>query len=328
MGRRLSGRVLGRLRHGHVGDDDLQLLRAPQQRGGRSWALSIQLVPDGFNRTIQTHESGRYTRIGYDELGERIWSSLHAGLPNGAYGPPQWGQGNLRKAEDITYDAIGRPKQRRQWHFNAGVAVGDGYATTTIAYNAATRSTTVTDDASFATTYTMDVAGRLKKVVLPTGAVVTQQYLDGGREVTRTWPAPTPSGQRTETTGLTAWGAIASVETTDAGGTALLDSYEYDEHSRLVAATDGTGKGTTITYDAFDRPRLETQVRDGVAIETVELGWNRNEWPTFRISDGGVSEATTKSDFTTRSGVCARRPIRSKPSGRRRTCFAPRRPPP
>jgi len=255
--------------------------------------LAIHLVPDGFDRTIQILGSGSYALIGYDELGNEMWSSLHVGLPNGPYGPPQWGQGNLRKAKETFYDAIGRPTQRRTWHFSAGVAVGDGYATTTFGYDAASRTVTVTDDADAATTYTTDAAGRLKKIVLPTDAVVTQQYLDGGRTVARTWPAPTPSGQRHETTGLTAWGAVASVETADAGGTVLLESYDYDEHRRLVAATDGAGKGTMIAYDAFDQPRLETQVQSGVAIETVELGWDRNGWLKLRTSDSGVAEATT-----------------------------------
>jgi RHS repeat-associated protein len=254
----------------------------------------IWLIPDGFDQLAQVQHRGGYGRTGHDELGNVIWRSSYTGLqPAETYSPPIWGREDLLAAEELSYDAIGRPSQRRRWHFSQGVAIGDGYDTTRFAYDSATRSVTVTDDAGVSTTYTNDPAGRLRKIALPTGGQVLTQHLDGGRRIVRQWPAPTPSGLRHETTVLNASGQIESVTTADPGSETVLRSFEYDAHQRLVAKVDPAGHRTTLAYDALDRPTTQTVLINGTSMESIALSWNRNGWMTSRASDKDGSIATT-----------------------------------
>jgi len=126
--------------------------------------------------------------------------------------------------------------------------------TTTIAFDAAGRQTTLTDAVGNITTWAYDAADRLTTLTDPLGKVATYVY-DNANELTDT----TDRNSRRTTYSYDNDGRKTG-ETWVSASPAELITYTYDHDSRLTALTDANAK-LTYTYDA-DGNRL-TAVTSG-----------------------------------------------------------------
>ncbi len=264
------------------------------------------VVNDGFGRPIMvTDASGNQKRAGYDNMNHPLWTSVYAAAgPPGTttptsipYRQPSITDTGLLAAAQQSYDEKGRLKSDDVWHFDENHAwVGDGMAHTEYEYHESDRELVVRDDAGGVTKIKTDGAGRPVRRTLPTGDVETYAYgvRNGQPTVTHTWPAPTPSGTRSETTIMMPWGAPSSIVSSDSGREVTLASFGYDERFRPFTQTSASGETVTTTYDGFGRTKtVSTSKQPGLA-EIVTLGYDRSSRVRRHTSEipGGATAAT------------------------------------
>jgi RHS repeat-associated protein len=261
-------------------------------RDGTGAATAIQY--DGRGRpAIVTQPDGTTIRTGFDRLGNPIWRAAYAPGAAVPYRAPTPGDGGLLAASSFEYDDAGRLVRVDRWHFGpTGSAIGDGHAVTRIDYDALHREVRVTDDTGAVTIHRTDGAGRPVAQVHANGDTVTTSYLEGGRSVRQEWPAPTPTGMRSQTLRLTPWGDIARVESGDGAGDALLEERLFDNLGRVTDRFLASGAVFSTTYDAFGRPSSASNDL-GDTTELVTWSWNRNGSLATRTSDSGEIAATT-----------------------------------
>lgn len=166
----------------------------------------------GTTRTLTRDAQGRVTR-------EEVRDTANA----------------LLQRTDSTYDANGNTLTETFYRTIGGVLTP---LTTTYAYDAAGRLTTVTDPAAGVTTTEYDAAGRVTAVVDALGRRTRYGYDTADRVVLTTF------ADHTTTTRT------------------------YDEAGNLATTTDQAGRTTTYEYDALDR-LVKTTAPDGTATQTV-----------------------------------------------------------
>jgi RHS repeat-associated protein len=191
-----------------------------------------------------------------------------------------------------TFDARGRLVERRVWHLDSfGSPVGDGYATTTVAYDDVARTVTVRDDLARATVIRQDGAGRTIQTVLPDGSSVATSHLDNGRRIVTSYPfAGTTQAQVTR---LTAWGALASLAVLSGSVEMTTSTMSYDSWLRPTSNVTATGFSSTTSYDAFDRPVLGGASPG----EQVSLVFDRDDRVIERRSQDEVGSSSWKFGF-------------------------------
>jgi RHS repeat-associated protein len=262
------------------------------------------VVNDGFGRPIMvTDPSGKQKRAAYNSLDKPTWIAAYAASSGGQatsipYRDPSISDAGLMAVTQLTYDDKGRTFTQDRWHFDENQAwVGDGMSHTGFAYNELTREVTITDDANGVTKVQSDGAGRPIKRTLATGDIETFTYgtRNGQPTVTHTWPAPTPSGTRSETTILMPWGAPSSVVSSDSGHEATLMSFDYDPRFRPLTQQTTAGETAVMTYDGFGRSKTVSTSKQAGVSETVTLAYDRSDRVRSRVSaiPGGATATTT-----------------------------------
>ncbi len=185
---------------------------------------------DGMRRVTQvTDANGGRTTSTYDAFGDLTSVQDQLGHQT------QYGY-EARGLQTTTTEAVGTPVQR----------------TTTMAYDALGRQTTVTDPDSHTTSYSYDAVGRLRTVTNPDGGVATSTYDLAGQLTTRTDPLGHVTSYAYDARGRL-------TQTTDALGN--LTTTVYDAAGNVSASVDARGDRTTYSYDALNR---QTQVQDAV----------------------------------------------------------------
>jgi RHS repeat-associated protein len=240
---------------------------------------------DGFGRTIiVARPDGTQARRGYDAMNAVTWEAVYttAGAP--PYRMPSWSDGSLRTATEYSYDLRGRLKEIKRWHFELGpTPVGDGYSTTTLAYDDVAHTVTTTDDAGNQSVTRSDGLGRVVEERAPGGIARTIAYPDN-RTVRVT--EPLPSGTRTTESSLTSWGDVAT-QGVRLGSTLLpLATTQFDWMLRPVSTTSHTGAASELTYDAFGALRKQVTTVPSAAGETLTLTYDRDGKLVARASFG------------------------------------------
>ena len=188
---------------------------------------------------------------------------------------------------ELRYDANSRITEVERWHFDANGPVGDGAALTRFVYDGPGRQIGVIDDVGATTLTRRDGLGRVDQIVHPTGGVETYAYDHDGRRVTRTAPAPTPTGKIATRRVVNAWGQPVLEEQLTSGNAFAVATWAYDPYGRLLSRESARGDAFEVTtYDPFDRLR-HLSFNRGTATEQLELVYDTLDRVTARGSDAG-----------------------------------------
>lgn len=242
---------------------------------------------------------GATTRMGYDARDRVVWRARYdatgAGVP---YRAPVAGDPGLVAGERLAYDGDGRVVQRRAIHVTAtGATVGDGFATTAFAYDAAAGTVEITDDRNKKTVLSYDGLGRLTGVALPTGDFISRAYAAGDRVVSTMRSAPVTGGVIATTRRFNGFGLPVAEQLTSTGGAPLiLRSWSYDARGRLAHAGDSDGSATVYSHDDLDRVVGYARSAGG-ATEQVALVLNERGRVIARDSDDGSGAGSLASSY-------------------------------
>jgi RHS repeat-associated protein len=282
-------------------DTDGQVTRAVDARG-----LATHVSYDGWGRLIETRSpTGAVNRRGYDARGRLAWLASYDGAAAslGSHRPPNpAGELGLMQAVEYTYNTEARATTTYVWHIDErGVRTGRSAVTERV--DPAARSVTTVDDAGAETVRHFDGLGRLVAVDSPLGRSLTVEFTEGGRLVSQTSPAPTPSGELGERLYLDAWGRTTFVEYVAGDATVPGTSAEFDARGMLQSVTSATGARSDFVYDAFDRPTSTTSWFGDGSGEQVDYGWRpggllrtRTSFATPGVDDGAPAQTVYEYD--------------------------------
>lgn len=250
-------------------ETDEQFRTRQYETDGLGRIIQISAVPDD-----QRPESITVQQLGYDSKGHRIWEALlkpGMGLPNQEYRRPKLGDARLLGYAEYDYDLIGRLREQRTYVLETGEVL-----TTTIRYDTAKRTVTVTDRGAVTTTQ-YDGRGRLVSQTAPDGSTATRTYDLGVVTVTQ----PTNSrGKIIRRFEYDTRGLLTAIR--DENDVALYTA-TYDDNGQQTTETRAGLGQVTWTYDAFDRLIQEDKTLASGIIATSRYGYDRNDRVTTYV---------------------------------------------
>jgi RHS repeat-associated protein len=252
----------------YIRDGQGHLLSVTDPMGG-STAYTYGGAPGDV--TAVTDPDGRVTQFGYDAYGDTVSHTTS----------PTTGSADT---DTTVFDAAGQPvcgatatATAKGVHCPAAGAARVAGTTTTV-YDAAGRTTSVTDPAGHTTSYGYDADGNRTSVTDPAGRTTTTVYDAIGRSTSTTTGAGSTSGKTYDLAPgsgpcATAVGAVAyCTGSTDPGGAVTVDFFDardqliaettpgnrttangYDIAGHLTSVTDPAGRTTSYTYDLAGR---------------------------------------------------------------------------
>ena len=222
------------------------------------------------NKTSQTDQLGRVTTMGYDLAGQSVTTTVSANFLDVA-------------ATTVTaYDLAGR-KVRDYNPYTATLgSLPPGQPSVKYDYDAASRLTTLTDQANHQTTYIYDNAGRKTSETDARTNTTQYHYDERGRLDKTTYPTLTNGTIISTSQSYDPAGNV--VGRTDGGG--KTTGYTYDTLNRLTAVTNPMGQPTSYQYDALGR--LST-ILDANS-HTTGMGYDELGRQTTKVWPDGSTE--------------------------------------
>jgi RHS repeat-associated protein len=191
--------------------------------------LGVQIINDGLGRPIDVIDgAGNHHFRGYDARGRVAWeATLGANAP--AYGKPQGPAANLHTMVEYQYDNLDRVVEVDRWHFANGQWVNSAHpkATTTIVYDDAHATVSVSQDGESPTITQVDALGRPVVRTLPNQSLEKFGYAENGTK-----------GER------------VARSFTGSDGKLKSDVSYFDDYGHLLEVDDDTG--TPLLVNALD----------------------------------------------------------------------------
>ena len=256
---------------------------------GGSWSFGY----DGQHQlTSMTDPNAHTTTTGYD-ASNRVVSQTDALGRKRTWSYSQWGTGELETvitnpAGDVTDERFNHANEPVQITHAQGTSVA---GTRTIAYNANSLPTSVTDENGHTTNYTYDSAGNRTSRTDPLGQKTSWTY-DSQHDVTS---ITTPMGYQT-TIAYDASGDPTSVSRTlrETGQTQTTSS-GYDAYGDLTSVTDPLGRVWSYGYDsAGDR----TSATSPLGHKTT-YSYDTDGYLTSTVSANGNQPGANSAQYTT-----------------------------
>jgi len=241
------------------------------------------IVNDGLGRPIDVIDGmGNHRRRGYDARGRVIWEATLGPNPPD-YAKPQAPTTTLRTMVEYAYDNLDRIVEVDRWHFANGQWVNPSHpkATTTIVYDDAHATVSVSKDGDPPTVTQLDDLGRVVERTLPNKNIEKFVYAENGTRGERVVHSFTGADGtlKTNVSYYNDYGTLLEVDD-DANTPLVVNSlddenrvwtqssgrifsgYEFDGFGRIAAFHQGTGstaRKLLYTWDSNDRMR---SVRD------------------------------------------------------------------
>jgi RHS repeat-associated protein len=263
-----------------------------------SAGLTLQYAYDGLGRLIDTFVPdhleqsppgalelptaariiGFHHAIGYQGL-NKAWEAITDRDPVGVL--PAYLAPGVHAATEYSYDLIGRPLQIKRWQFTESPIVSAEaapYGTTTLVYDDAHNSTTITDPFNSVYFARLDGVDRPVETVSAQGAPeeidTTYSYSGGGLVVgSVTTPAPTATRSLTRTQTYSPGGTLLQFQ--EQGRTLL--QRQLDSFGRVQTEQTPSDVAITYGYDAFNQVlTLQEQSAPNSVFVAGTFSWNRD----------------------------------------------------